>query len=820
MIQGQVSGQMTVMEQSYADIREDVTRLGAAYAQSAAALANKNTELRRVQGKEVYDDQAGQERVAQISILREEIEQLKQEKRTSKETLDQAVAEMDELEAELEELRVLSERLSDHPARGPQKADVVKMSAEGTSSYYASGADASSSHVGGEVSRAQDVNEVGLRELDYATPDEGSSTAQCGEQKQQSEYGVFREELQGTKSRASKLPTCIEYSPYCDQETNMVTRRAEWFIKKFEVTMRAHHCSEAQMIEFLPAKMADEDLLFAVEALALKASSWVKLKEAFLESQLSRTVNTDRSKELLKLSVADFVDVRGYNAKFMNLRNRCESFQDESFLVSIYCRGLESWVNLWKAVEAGRVAVQHSSNKTVSLTEIMQLALSCELTVPSRPDLSKVKCNKCDKVGHYARTCTDTSKKKVNHTKQKKQESKSSESYKGKCFKCGQEGHKQYECQKKVVIRVVKKAEQENTDSDVDGETWIKEIYEDNAKVSTVRAVKGVSQLDYVPCLIYGCKVSALVDSGAEVSLVDSDWCDKNGVQYKLDKQDVIVGAFQSNSQVKSGEIQTSLAWGDKDLNVKLIVTKLEDQQCIIGKDLFQSLGISIMGMPASYPSASAQDYEDNVSDDEELEIRHRKASCAGIPEAEMQKVRTAWKELPDANQSIPQSQACTHPLTILKTPVVSKKRIYVKQYPIRKALEPDPYPIPRIGDAILKRPRINYMGGWDLVHSYNRFEVAEEDQEKTAITWRGRRLKLAYGDVRLDEEITVTRVLPDRKHKSGGVEFEVQLSDETKQWVREDDLSDWVMLELYWSSKPKKTSRAGRELLGNSEVA
>ncbi|KAI3630457.1 hypothetical protein MIR68_011892 [Amoeboaphelidium protococcarum] len=79
---------------------------------------------------------------------------------------------------------------------------------------------------------------TGQRELSYATPSEGPGTT-IGDELQ-SEESVRR--LWDAKSqRVSKLANCIEYNPYCEKESNMVTKRAEWFIKNFEVTMRADH---------------------------------------------------------------------------------------------------------------------------------------------------------------------------------------------------------------------------------------------------------------------------------------------------------------------------------------------------------------------------------------------------------------------------------------------------------------------------------------------------------------------------------------------------------------------------------------------------
>ena len=113
----------------------------------------------------------------------------------------------------------------------------------------------------------------------------------------------------------------------------------------------------------------------------------------------------------------------------------------------------------------------------------------------------------------------------------------------------------------------------------------------------------------HTPCVINGVSIIALVDPGATILFVDRNFVKENGWTVTPNKG-IIRQAMTGSELPCMGEVRNvNIQNGTKDICVTLEVGNLSgDEKVILGLDLFGQLGYTIINIPILFPSSDTKD--------------------------------------------------------------------------------------------------------------------------------------------------------------------------------------------------------------------
>jgi len=102
----------------------------------------------------------------------------------------------------------------------------------------------------------------------------------------------------------------------------------------------------------------------------------------------------------------------------------------------------------------------------------------------------------------------------------------------------------------------------------------------------------------YTCCYLEGESILALVDGGASTSCVDQRWVKKKGLP--IEPRTGTIGQFAEGYDVPRIGIVSGLRLqnGERTLRVNLEVMNINNEELVIGVDLFESLHFRIIGVP------------------------------------------------------------------------------------------------------------------------------------------------------------------------------------------------------------------------------
>lgn len=153
-----------------------------------------------------------------------------------------------------------------------------------------------------------------------------------------------------------------------------------------------------------------------------------------------------------------------------------------------------------------------------------------------------------------------------------------------------------------------------------------------------------------VPIVINESRTFALIDSGASHSCVSHEFAQTLGEPItKADGR--IIGA--TGSSLRIGVVNLALEFGNHHLRHDFEIVPAEKYPIIIGRDLFKNLGLSITGLPATWPRADRRaslehDDEKLVADEDAdgwipLPIETQKQIHGGISKMLVENNKTSW---------------------------------------------------------------------------------------------------------------------------------------------------------------------------------
>ncbi|KAJ8651514.1 hypothetical protein O0I10_012927 [Lichtheimia ornata] len=210
------------------------------------------------------------------------------------------------------------------------------------------------------------------------------------------------------------------------------------------------------------------------------------------------------------------------------------------------------------------------------------------------------------------------------------------------------------------------------------------------------------------PILVQNKRLLGLVDTGAEISVINKTLCDANNWSYTpVDGKIMYAG---KNDVVKRVGITEplQLQYNNRQFTHRFEVMDLEQYNLILGFDILPKLGISLQGVAVKW-----DDQQDDVQDPSVHDAYKKlvpNASPFGTPDEQAQFTQ-AIKPLLDANTRIPKWSFCNIPESIIHLDLTQQGvTSYQRQYTLPYALRPeiDATIQKWLDDGVIVRARIN----------------------------------------------------------------------------------------------------------------
>lgn len=182
-----------------------------------------------------------------------------------------------------------------------------------------------------------------------------------------------------------------------------------------------------------------------------------------------------------------------------------------------------------------------------------------------------------------------------------------------------------------------------------------------------------------IPITIDQKRVVALLDSGANFSSVDLDFCCKNNWTINKPKSGRIqlADTRQFTKRIRYTEKIQVLYNGRTVWDSFEVMCLARRHPVRIGTDLMPSFGIGYTGLVSTWEKPEKQVEEENMDD-----VPTTNASPTGSPDQHKQSLEKI-KPYMDANQAIPRDSFCTMPEAVVHLPTPEEKQVYRRQYPI-----------------------------------------------------------------------------------------------------------------------------------------
>ena len=430
----------------------------------------------------------------------------------------------------------------------------------------------------------------------------------------------------------------------------------------------------------------------------LEEMTWTEIEEEFIAHFQHPNAIAVWQEKIRNLRV-DGSGVQRYTDQFVRLVQRLRWDLYGEVAIYQYKQGLPEWIaDRISTAEAAAVMTsprrfggEVSSHRTgVEALGRMALSIEASRRVQREPirwketfkngpkPASTVQCPYCHNFGHAEAACRIKRKDAAKNKEPAKSNSTMTTNVSNRaepkpggqrteyravntltCSNCGGRGHEARRCTSQKNVKALSVGKQEDNKPEL--------------------PYAEVSQFLEVPCLINGKKVFGLLDTGANVSVIDQELVNKLRIQVKPAKG-IINQAFEGNSLPRIGVVNVDIEVGRKKLKAVLEVAKLSGEtKFIIGMDLFNQLDFKLSNVPITWPESKEERVDKPVAVmDNKIELPSS-VNEHGIAEE--------WKKVLEDNMRIPVSSTCNLENSEVAINTEDAKPVYVRQYPIPQGL-------------------------------------------------------------------------------------------------------------------------------------
>jgi hypothetical protein len=191
----------------------------------------------------------------------------------------------------------------------------------------------------------------------------------------------------------------------------------------------------------------------------------------------------------------------------------------------------------------------------------------------------------------------------------------------------------------------------------------------------------------FIPVSINKNKAYALVDSGANISVISLKSVKAMKISYEVRNGEIVL-AGEGNRVTRIGITDpVELRVADHRVTYRFEIMELDDDQTmIIGLDLFKPIGIYIGGLPTSFPT-DIEPIENPISEEDIETTPEIIPMSPALTNDEQNRFDATIRDVLKKNSLIQPGEYCTLPEAIvhIKTPVGAT--VYQRQYPIARNL-------------------------------------------------------------------------------------------------------------------------------------
>ena len=174
-----------------------------------------------------------------------------------------------------------------------------------------------------------------------------------------------------------------------------------------------------------------------------------------------------------------------------------------------------------------------------------------------------------------------------------------------------------------------------------------------------------------VPCSINGKFIHALVDTGAERSLLDETLASQLGLKLTPAKGQLKL-ATQGHYVERVGFATVKLAVGNQLYTAVMEIANLDGEKAIFGMDLIVPLNIRLLGLPLLWPTDEKESIVEPIA---EVEYDYPTGVVDGVD--------PRWKKVLEDQTKIPKTSLCCLPNTTVRLDMKDDEPIYIPQYKI-----------------------------------------------------------------------------------------------------------------------------------------
>jgi predicted aspartyl protease len=180
-----------------------------------------------------------------------------------------------------------------------------------------------------------------------------------------------------------------------------------------------------------------------------------------------------------------------------------------------------------------------------------------------------------------------------------------------------------------------------------------------------------------ISCTINNVQIIGLLDTGANVSVIDEKYAKQNNWEIESVSGEIILATI-GKAQPRVGRIKTKVVIGSKTVETNLEVVSLSGgEKLLVGMDLFKKFNFQLRNIPFTWPTAKEKEVT-------AIEEKNKLQLSAAISE---DGVADDWRGVLERNQAISVSAVCKLPGSTLSINTGDAKPVWIRQYPIAQGL-------------------------------------------------------------------------------------------------------------------------------------